>query len=408
MTQPLTLVVLSTGLDNFKEIRTALAADSRVQLLAGGNDTDQLYEEILRLKPSAAIVALGENPEPALKFIQRLVAECPRTAVISAAHNGSPDLILESLRAGAREFLRLPISAEELRTVMDRVSSFCASQAGPVKKKGRMVAVFSSKGGCGTSFVATNLAASAAARTVLVDLNLQAGDLPLFLGLDPKYSIADMVENRAQLDESLISSFVTPYSSHLSLLAAPKQADSADEIEPEHVFSVLQHLREAYDYIVIDPQHTFDSITLAALDQSDEIVLVLTLDIPAIRSTQRALEIFDRLGYPRKKIRIVVNRWSKQIDIDLREVEKFIGEPVVGFIPSDYQTAVTSINLGQPLVVSDPNSKIAQEIRSISEKLSVGVVPISDSKTRRSILGSLFKKELPPSRINFQASLEKV
>jgi len=191
-------------------------------------------------------------------------------------------------------------------------------------------------------------------------------------------------------------------------LAAPKQADSADEIEPEHVFSVLQHLRESFDYIVIDPQHTFDSITLAALDQSDEIVLVLTLDIPAIRSTQRALEIFDRLGYPRKKIRVVVNRWSKQIDLDLREVEKFIGEPVVGFIPSDYQTAVTSINLGQPLVISEPNSKIAQEIRSISEKLSVGVIPISESKTRRSILGSLFKKEASQSRINFQTSLEKV
>ena len=109
---------------------------------------------------------------------------------------------------------------------------------------------------------------------------------------------------------------------------------------------------------MLDPQHTFDSITLAALDQSDEIVLVLTLDIPAIRSTQRALEIFDRLGYPRKKIRIVVNRWSKQIDLDLRQVEKFLGEPVDRFIPSDYQTAVTSINLGQPLVQSDPNSKI--------------------------------------------------
>ena len=167
-----------------------------------------------------------------------------------------------------------------------------------------------------------------------------------------------MVENRSRLDDALISSFVTPYSSKFSLLAAPKEADSADEIEPEHIFEVLQRLREAYEYVVLDPQHTFDAITLAALDQSDEIVLVLTLDIPAIRSTQRALEIFDRLGYPRKKIRIVVNRWSKQIDLDLRQVEKFLGEPVVGFIPSDYQTAVTSINLGHPLVLSEPQSKI--------------------------------------------------
>ena len=346
MTQPLTFVVLSTGLDNFKEIRAALATDGRAQLLAGGNDPEQLFDEIVRLKPAAAIIALGSNAEQSIKFIQRLNSESPNTAVISAAQNASPDLILQSLRAGAREFLRLPLTQDELKTIIDRVADFSAGQVEAPKKKGRMVAVFSSKGGCGTSFVATNLAAATAARTVLVDLNLQAGDLPLFLGVDPKYSVADMAENRTRLDDALITSFVTPFSSNLSLLAAPREADSADEIEPEHVFEVLQRLRESYDYVVLDPQHTFDSITLAALDQSDEIVLVLTLDIPAIRSTQRALEIFDRLGYPRKKIRIVVNRWSKQIDLDLRQVEKFLGEPVIGFIPSDYQTAVTSINLG--------------------------------------------------------------
>jgi pilus assembly protein CpaE len=293
MTQQITFVVLSTGLDNFKAIRKALTAESRVQLLAGGNDTEQLYEEIVRLKPAAAIIALGPSPEVAVKFIQRLSNECPKTAIISAAEDASSDLILRSLRAGAREFLRIPIDTEELRTVLDRISEYCSKQVEAPKKKGRMVAVFSSKGGCGTSFIATNLAACVASRAILVDLNLQAGDLPLFLGVDPKYSIADMAEKRSRLDEGLINSLVTPYSSHLSLLAAPKEADSADEIEPQHVFEVLQKLRESYDYIVLEPQHTFDSITLAALDQSDEIILVLTLDIPAIRSTQRALEIFD-------------------------------------------------------------------------------------------------------------------
>ena len=204
---------------------------------------------------------------------------------------------------------------------------------------------------------------------MLVDLNLQAGDLPLFLGLEAKYSIADMVEKRQRLDETLINSLVTQHSTNLWLLAAPREADSADEIEPQHVFEVLQKLREHFDYVVLDPQHTFDSITLAALDQSDEIILVLTLDIPAIRSTQRALEIFDRLGYPRKKVRIVVNRWSKQIDLDLRQVEKFLGEPCIGFVPSDYQTAVNSINLGTPFR-QEPTSKIAGEIRRIAEQIS--------------------------------------
>ncbi|HEX7772577.1 MAG TPA: AAA family ATPase [Pyrinomonadaceae bacterium] len=408
MTEPITCVVLSTGLENFKDIRRALTAEDRVKLLAGGNDADQLYEEIVRLKPDAAIIALGANADNAVRFIEKLNAECPGTALISAAQDASPDHILKSLRAGAREFLRIPISAEELRTVLTRVSELATKQqVEPPKKKGRMVAVFSSKGGCGTSFIATNLAAATASKTVLVDLNLQAGDLPLFLGLEAKYSIADVVEKRQRLDEALINSLVTPHSTYLSLLAAPREADHADEIEPQHIFEVLQKLREHYDYVVLDPQHTFDSITLAALDQSDEIVLVVTLDIPAIRSTQRALEIFDRLGYPRKKVRIIVNRWSKQIDLDLRQVEKFLGEPVVGFVPSDYQTAVGSINLGTPLVQAEPTSKIALEIRRIAQQMSLGVAPIDESKQRRPFWASLLKKQSAQPNFNLP-QMEKV
>jgi pilus assembly protein CpaE len=409
MTQPISFVVLSTDLNQFKDIRRALSAEGRAQLLAGGNDTDQLYDEILRLKPAAAIIALGSNPEVALKFIERLNKERPGTAIISAAQDASPDLIIRSMRAGAKEFLRIPISTEELRTVLDRISDFSTTQVEAPKKKGKMIAVFSSKGGCGTSFIATNLAAVMSAKTCLVDLNLQAGDLPLFLGVEAKYSIADMVEKRSRLDDELIASLVTPHSSRLSLLAAPKEADSADEIEPQHIFEVLQRLRESYEYIVLDPQHTFDSITLAALDQSDEIVLVLTLDIPAIRSTQRALEIFDRLGYPRKKVRIVVNRWSKQIDLDLRQVEKFLGEPVVGFVPSDYQLAVSSINLGTPLVQCDSSSKISAEIRRIAQTVTSGEVALEEPKAKRSFWSALVKKEQQQPEVNLRnPSLGKV
>ena len=407
MTQPITIVVLSTGLDNFNEIRRALSAEPRVKLLAGGNDPDQLYEEIVRLKPNAAIIALGSTTDQAFNFIERLSSECPSTAIISAGAATSPDTILRSLRAGAREFLRLPVSGEELTTVLSRVADLSSKQVEPPKKKGRMIAVFSSKGGCGTSFIATNLASSISARTVLVDLNLQAGDLPLFLGVDSKYSIADMCEKRSRLDDELINTLVTPYNSKLHLVAAPKEADSADEIEPQHIFEVLEKLRESYEYVVLDPQHTFDSITLAALDQSDEIILVLTLDIPAIRSTQRALAIFDRLGYPRKKVRIVVNRWSKQIELDLREVEKYLGEPVIGYVPSDYQTTVNSINLGTPLAQSDPHSKIAQEIRRIAGQVATSSGPIEVAKEKRPFWTSFLKRE--PSQASVQLpSMQKV
>jgi pilus assembly protein CpaE len=135
---------------------------------------------------------------------------------------------------------------------------------------------------------------------------------------------------------------------------------------------------------VLDPQHTFDAITLAALDQSDKVVLVLTLDIPAIRCAQRALQIFDRVGYPRTKVQIVVNRWSKQIDLDLRQVEKVLGEPVIGSLQSDYQTVVHSINLGTPLVESNSSSTIAREIKRVAQVLSAGTAQIAEPKPKRS------------------------
>jgi len=384
MTTPLlSIVVLSTDLDNFNEIRAALATDNRVKLLSGGNDVDQVHDEVVRLKPSAAIISLGRESERAIKLIQRLTAECPDTAVISAAQETSADLILQSLRAGAREFLRLPIKADELKPVFDRISEFCAGRTEAAKKTGRIAAVFSCKGGCGTSFIATNIAASLNLPTVLVDLNFEAGDLPQFLGLNPKYSIVDLVARKEKLDERLISVLVAPYSANLHLIAAPKEVDPIEKIKPEQVFSVLQRLRECYGFVMLDPPHTLDAITLAALDQSDDIVLVLTLDLPAIRSAKRALHIFDRVGYPRTKIRIVVNRWSKQFDFDLDQVERTLGGPVIASLPSDYQTVVESINLGTPLVKSNARSKIAKEIERIAQALTAGTSAPVETKPKR-------------------------
>ncbi|MDQ3805095.1 MAG: AAA family ATPase [Acidobacteriota bacterium] len=393
MSQQLTFVILSSGLENFRELRAALSRQEGARVLAGGDDAEQVVGEIGRLKPSAFIIALGGSPENELRIVERVARENPQVSVICASRDASPDLILHSLRAGAREFLRLPVRPEEFKTVYERTAEFCAVRPEAPKQRGRVVAVFSSKGGCGTTFVATNVASALNRPTALVDLNLQAGDLGLFLGVEPKFSVADLVENRERVDDSLLRSYLTPHTENLSLLAAPREADSADDIEAEHVFEVLEILRERFDYVVVDPQHTFDPITLAALDQADDILLVLTLDIPAIRSAQRSLAIFDRLGYPRHKVHVVVNRFSKQIDLDLRQVERYLGERVTGYVQSDYRTAVNSINLGQPLVESEPASKIAMELRQIAAHFSHAARPVGPAAPRRRLLGSIFRRE---------------
>lgn len=388
----ISFVVLGTNLENFQEIRAALAADNRVQILSGGNDLEQVEKEIVHLKPSAAIITLGLNAEQAIQMIQRLNTECQATALISAAKETSADLILRSLRAGAREFLRLPIITDELTTVLDRIDTFSAEKGESPGKSGRMTAVFSSKGGCGTSFIATNLAACTEKRTVLVDLNLEAGDLGLFLNLEPKRTIVDMVAHRGVLDNELISAYVTPFSKTLDLLGAPREIDPLDQIKPEHIFELLQRLRACYDYVVLDLPHTFDPLTLAALDQSDKIVLVLSLDIPAIRSVNRALQFFDRVGYPPSKTILVVNRWSKRMDLDVRQVEEFLNRQVEGSIISDYRTVVDSINMGIPIVKSNVSSKISRGILQISRALAAKKAEPENPKAKPKQSWSLFAR----------------
>ena len=396
MTQQLTFVILSDGPDNLKELRTAFATQPGARILASTDDPDEFQGDIRRLHPSAAIVSLGVLPEPSLRLVEKLNAEQQRTAIICASHDASPDLILRSIRAGAREFLRLPIISDELETVLVRTSAFCKKQdIEDNSTLGRMIAVFSSKGGCGASFIATNVASALQAATVLVDLNLQTGDLDLFLGVEPRFSIVDVVQNRSRIDDALLKNYLIPHSTRLSLLASPHDAGAAESVEPGDILGVMNLLRERFAYVVVDLEHTFDAYTLTALDHADEILLVLTLDIPSIRSAQRTLAIFDRLGYPRKKLHIIVNRMSKQAELDLGQVRRFLGEDELGVVQNDFKAVVNSINLGKPIVEFQPTSAVAADIKRIASEIS-GAGARSDMEGRKGLLGSLFRRQADP------------
>jgi pilus assembly protein CpaE len=373
MKRNLTFILLCKDATDLKEMGRALNNHPGTSVLLMSDDPEQVFTETARLRPNAVLVNLAHLGEPGLKLVQRLCVEFTSTAVICAARDSSPDLILRSMRAGARDFIRLPISEDEVSTVIERTNEFAHEhrQDEPAKR-GRAIAVFSSKGGCGVSLIATNLAMLQTTPTVLLDLNLQSGDLELMLGVRPKFSLADIVENRDRLDESLLHSYLTQRSKNVSLLAAPLKAESAEDIEPRHIYEVMELLRQRFDTLIIDTPHSFDAVTISALDHADQILMVLTLEIHAIRSTRRALEIFDRLGYPRKKIRLVVNRWSKNVELDQKQVEDFLGERVVGYVQSDYRAAVNSINLGQPLIESAPTSKVTADLKNIAAKLFEG------------------------------------
>jgi pilus assembly protein CpaE len=403
--QPLTFITLSKNGEPSDELRDALADSGRAHLLADCHSLEQMLADVTRLQPSAAVVTVGpDNSEKEFALMKQLAAACPDTAIICAARDASPALILGSMRSGAREFIQLPIVADEFRTVIDRVAGFCADGESSSKNHGRIVAVFSGKGGAGVSFFGTNLAAAMGVPTLLVDLNLQAGDAASFLGLETKYSLADFVHNRARLDDSLMTSLVTSHSANLAVLAAPLEAHEAEDIRPQDVSEILYLLRQRYECIVLDLPHTFDPVTVAALDLADDILVVLTLDIPGIRGTKRALKVFERLDYHRDKVHVVVNRWSKHIDVQLQKVEAHLGEQLIGFVPNDYRKVMDSINLGHPLVQADPASKITAEIKRIAALVS-GNGHSPAAPPRKKLLGTMFSRPSPTSPLDLSKLL---
>jgi pilus assembly protein CpaE len=346
----------------------------------------------------------GDQPEDKFALIKKISVAKPSMPIIAASSNPSPTLILGSIRAGAREFLQLPIVADELTTVIERISELCSTLDDSTNKQGRIVAVFSGKGGAGASFVATNLAAAMQENTLLVDLNLQSGDVASLLSQSTKYSVVDFVRNLSRIDTSLIGSLISPYSDRLSILAAPAEAHEAEEIKPQDLTELLHLVTQRFDHVILDLPHAFDPITVAALDLADDILIVLTLDIPGIRSTKRALKVFDRLDYSRDKIHCVVNRWGKNIDVELQKVQSHLGERFIGLIPNDYRKVIDSINLGRPLVESDPSSKITAEIKRIAALVSNNHHTTSPHPRQR-FLQSVFRRTNSPEPLELMTRL---
>lgn len=402
--QPLTFTTLSKNQEVSRELKEALIGSGRARLLSACETPDQLLGDLVRLRPSAVMIHVTTaTSDKDFALIKQVTAKSPNTAIISTSNEPVPALILGSMRAGAREFLQLPVLPDEFRTVMDRMMEFSATVESPTKKKAHVMATFSGKGGAGVSFLATNLAAAMPDSTLLVDLNLQAGDVASFLGLDIKYSLTDFVRNRARLDDSLMTSLITQYSSDLALLPAPLEAHEAEDIGPQDLSEILYLLGQRYEHIIIDLPHTFDPVTVAALDLADDILLVLTLDIPGIRSTKRALKVFDRLNYPKRKVHVIVNRFSKNNDVPLQKIETHLGEQLIGFVPNDYRKVMDSINLGRPLVQSDAGSKISLEIKRIAA-LVKGNNHDASPQPRKGLFNSVFGRSKSQNGLEFSAA----
>ncbi len=350
------------------------AASVPISIVAELPNNVQAIEQINRLRPQAALVMLNGDLPKSLQMVERLRQEVPETAVICSHEESSSDVILQSFRSGATEFLRQPLTETEINEVFTKLEQ-ARQRSAEETQQGRVIAVYSSKGGCGTTFVTANLAVALARlarnRATIVDLNLQAGDQPTYLGIEnTPYTIYDVVRNFDRLDEDLLNSYLTPRGKLISLLAAPTEIGRDEDVRPEHITQIITMLRAQPGYVLIDPQHSLSENTIAALDLADDLVLMLTLDIPSIRSAKRALDIFRRLGYEKSRIKIVLNRYSKTPEFEIGQIEKVLEHSIDAWLSNDYKAAISSINMGEPLVQSKTQSRLQAEFVRLASKLA--------------------------------------
>jgi pilus assembly protein CpaE len=342
-----------------------------------------IADEYRRIAPGAAIVVVSAQTPQRFGVIYNVVAAGGVVIVISPTKD--PELILRAMRAGAREFV-LESDHEELKLAV-RSQAQVTEQ---VDGNGAVITVFGAKGGVGCTTIASNLAGAlqaTGARVCIIDLDFHLGDVLSFMDVAGTYSITDVLQNMGRLDRELLESSMMRHPSGVNVLAQSGKMEEAEHIKGSDIGNLLNFLRKHYNYVLLDGVKGFDEISLAALDSSQHVLMVLTQDVPAVRNGQRCLELFGRLGYDQTKVKLVLNRYQKSSKITLDVVTDTLKVPVSHTIANDFVSVIDAINRGLLLRDAAPRARLTQDIQALTALVAGSR---RDQAPRRSFLGGLF------------------
>ena len=320
--------------------------------------------------PILVIVDLSRDAERAFRVAEELKLKLPNIHLVMTSPDSHPQTILRAMRSGAQEFLTQPFNWVEVLQSLEAIRGKIQVQASRGVEQGRIITVFSNKGGVGSTTVATNLAVTLAAQrksVCIMDLVLQFGSVATFLNLEPSYTILDLVKNLKRIDPMLLDGSLVKHGSGVRVLAEPFHAEDASAVMASDVEQILDTLVQSFEIVIVDMPKDFDETVGVALDKSYLVLFVTEMDVPSLKSAHRALELFERMGVYQRKVRLVLNRFVKSKIMSLESVEKTLGVKVFWTLPNDYPTAIAALNQGLSIQETDGKSELARSYQGLAE-----------------------------------------
>jgi pilus assembly protein CpaE len=412
-TREITLLIADDSEEMRETLKTLLTFNERIRVIGEASDGKEALDKVMELKPDLVLmdINMGEmGKSDGLWATQEISLRQPQTGIIIISVQDESDYMRQAMSAGARDYLVKPFDSDELFRTIETVSererakwsNLPAQAVAGESKRGtaKVYSVFSPKGGVGKSMIVANLAVEVKRRThkrvLLVDLDLQFGDIALLLNVAPRSTIAHIAETMPEvMDGDFIETHISDSASGVRVLAAPLKPEYAEVVTPEVVQKVLDAAMKQYDYIFIDTVPSFAGETLAALDRSDGILMVVAPDFLALKNVTLGMAVMDTLGYPKDKIHLILNRSQSLGSVKIKDIERGLQRRILVEVPSDGELVVGSVNRGQPLVLSHPTSPVAKAIAQIAD-LFIGEGTEEEKEDEKengkSLLGKMFGK----------------